>query len=77
MGRRSFELAKKLADVFDTTLDYLVNASGKMKDFKDKAMLERVMEIKNLDQDDRKTVLHVIDSLLRDAKARKTYAMHG
>ena len=45
-----------------------------MTDLKDKAMLERLKEIEVLDQEEKKAVVHVIDSLLRDAKARKTYA---
>lgn len=39
-------------------------------------MLNRVIEIEHLAQEDKKRpFLHVIDSLLRDAKAKKTYAM--
>jgi len=70
----SVEVAKKLADTFGTTLDYLVDDAGRVTDIKDKAMLERLKEIEGLDQEEKKTVVHVIDSLLRDAKARKTYA---
>jgi transcriptional regulator with XRE-family HTH domain len=70
----SVEVAKKLADVFGTKLDYLVDDADRMTDIKDKAMLDRLKEIESLDQEERKTVVHVIDSLLRDAKARKTYA---
>ena len=70
----SVEVAKKLADTFDITLDYLVDDTGKLTEIKDKAILERILEIEKLDQEDRKTIVHVIDSLLRDAKARKTYA---
>jgi hypothetical protein len=32
------------------------------------------MEIERLENQDKKTIIQVIDSLLRDAKARKTYA---
>ena len=70
----SVEVAKKLADTFDITLDYLVDNTGKLTDIKDKAILERILEIEKLNQEDKKTIVHVIDSLLRDAKARKTYA---
>ena len=70
----SVEVAKKLADTFGITLDYLVDDAGRVTDLKDKAMLERLKEIEGLDQEEKKTVVHVIDSLLRDAKARKTYA---
>lgn len=70
----SVEVAKKLADAFETTLDYLVDETGKQAEIKDKAMLNRVVEIEHLDQEDKQTILHVIDSLLRDAKAKKAYA---
>lgn len=70
----SVEVAKKLADAFDTTLDYLVDETGRQVEIKDKAMLNRIVEIECLDQEDKTTVLRVIDSLLRDAKAKKAYA---
>jgi transcriptional regulator with XRE-family HTH domain len=70
----SVEVAKKLADTFDVTLDFLVDDTGKTAEIKDKAMLQRIMEIQALDTEDQKTIVHVLDSLLRDAKARKAYA---
>ena len=72
----SVEVAKKLADTFGVTLDFLVDDKG-AADIKDKTMLQRLMDIEALELDDKKTIVHVIDSLLRDAKARKTYAAHG
>jgi hypothetical protein len=55
-------------------LDFLVDDTGKSVEIKDKAMLQRLMEIEALDAEDQKTIVHVLDSLLRDAKARKAYA---
>jgi transcriptional regulator with XRE-family HTH domain len=72
----SVEVAKKLADAFNTTMDYLVDDTGQTAEIKDRTILERLMAIERLDQKDRSTIVHVIDSLLRDAKARKTYAGH-
>jgi hypothetical protein len=37
-------------------------------------MLKRLMELEALDTEDQKTIVHVLDSLLRDAKAKKAYA---
>jgi transcriptional regulator with XRE-family HTH domain len=71
----SVDVAKKLADAFSTTLDFLVDDTGRQSEIKDKSLLNRIVEIEHLDQEDKKTILHVIDSLLRDAKAKKTYAM--
>lgn len=70
----SVEVAKKLADTFEVTLDFLVDDTGKTAEIKDKAMLQRIMELQALDAEDQKTIVHVLDSLLRDAKAKKTYA---
>ena len=71
----SVAVAKKLADTFDVTLDFLVDDTGKTAEIKDKAMLQRIMEIQALDTADQKTIVHVLDSLLRDAKAKKAYAV--
>lgn len=73
----SVEVAKKLADVFGVTLDYLVDDTGKVAEIKDKSMLNRLTDLEQLDQDDRKTIIHVLDSLIRDAKAKKAYEAHG
>ncbi|MFA5904406.1 MAG: helix-turn-helix transcriptional regulator [Desulfobacula sp.] len=70
----SVEVVKKPANIFNVTLDYLVDDTGTLTEIKDKAILNRVMEIEKLKNQDENTVIHVIDSLLRDAKARKTYA---
>lgn len=73
----SVEVAKKLADTFDITLDFLVDDTGKLTEIKDKAMLARLTDIEHLDQEDKNTIIHVIDSLLRDAKAKKAYSSHA
>ena len=73
----SVEVAKKLADTFGVTLDFLVDRTGRTTEIKDKTMLNRLIEIEALEQDDKNTITHVIDSLLRDAKAKKAYAPQG
>lgn len=70
----SVEVAKKLAEIFGVTLDYLVDDTGNASNIKDKAMLQRMMEIEALDNEDKKTIVYVLDSLLRDAKAKKAYS---
>ena len=44
-------------------------------EIKDKVMLQRIMEIEALEQEDNKTIVQAIDSLLRDAKVKKAYAV--
>jgi len=67
----SVEVASKLADVLDVSLDYL---SGKTDTELDSATLGRIMEISVMPEDDKKQVFLVLDALIRDYKARKAYA---
>jgi transcriptional regulator with XRE-family HTH domain len=68
----SIETAKKLADALEVSLDYLVgDADLKMLD---KKTLQRIEDIEKLPEDERKVIYKVLDSLLRDAKAKQAYA---
>ncbi len=71
----SVEVAKKLAEAFGVTLDYLADETGAVAEVTDRKMLNRITEIDNLDQEDKQTIIRVIDSLLRDAKAKKAYGV--
>jgi transcriptional regulator with XRE-family HTH domain len=50
----SVEVAKKLADIFGVTLDFLVDDTGSAAEIKDKAMLQRLMDIEVLKLEDKK-----------------------
>ena len=69
----SVEVASKLADVFDVTLDYLADDTADVAEIKDKDMLKRLTGMAQLNEEDRTIILKVLDSLLRDAKAKKVY----
>ncbi len=71
----SVEVAKKLAKAFGVTLDFLVDETGTVAEVTDREMLNRITEINCLDQDEKTIVIRVIDSLLRDAKAKKAYGV--
>lgn len=71
----SVEVAKKLAEAFGVTLDYLVDETGTVAGVTDREMLNRITEIDHLDREDKNTILRVVDSLLRDAKAKKAYGV--
>ena len=71
----SVEVAGRLADVFGVTLDYLVDDTGKLSELKDKAILRRLTDVEQLDEEERNIILKVVDSLLRDAKAKKAYGV--
>ncbi len=73
----SIEVARKLADAFGVTLDYLVGDKDLPNVLQDKAMLERWQAIDTLTPPERERILSVLDSLVRDAKARQAYRATG
>jgi transcriptional regulator with XRE-family HTH domain len=68
----SIEVAKKIADALDTTVDYLLGGSAKFNP--DKKTLKRLEELELLEDDKKKMVLDLIDTYIRDAKIRKAHA---
>lgn len=73
----SIEVAKKLADAFGVTLDYLVSDKKVPNILQDKAMLDRWQVIDTLTPPEQERILSVMDSLVRDAKARQAYRATG
>lgn len=67
----SVEMALKLANVFDVPVDFLLG-QGKNTSF-DKEILKRLEDIENLDSDTKEMLYTIIDTFLRDAKARAAY----
>lgn len=68
----SIEAAKKIADAFEVSLDYLVG-EGINAAF-DKKTLKRLQDIHKLDKDTQDKLFFFIDTVIRDAKAKKAYA---
>mgnify|MGYP003575605972 CR=1 FL=1 len=68
----SIDAAKKIADALEVSLDHLVG-EGMYKGF-DKKTLQRFRELEHLEDDKKKTLFDLIDTYIRDAKARKAYA---
>lgn len=66
----SIEVAARIADELEVTIDYLVNGTAVLLDKKD---LKRLQDLQKLSEEDRKHILSTMDALLRDAKARKAY----
>ena len=69
----SIEVARKLAEVFEVTLDYLATEHDIPDILKDQEMLSRWRNLEALSEEDRRQILNVIDAFVRDAKARETY----
>jgi len=68
----SVDAAKKIADAFGVSLDYLVG-EGINADF-DKTTLKRLQDIQNMKPDFRAHLFSVIDSVIRDYKTQQAYA---
>lgn len=70
----SIDVAKKLADLLNTTVGYLLGETDETDIFKDPDMLRRLTDLKELNPTERQHILFALDAMLRDAKTRKAYA---
>jgi len=67
----SVEVAFKLAVIFGVSVDYLLG-KGQHAAY-DRDTIRRLEDTENLDTDTKKTLFRVIDTFLRDSKARVAY----
>lgn len=67
----SIDVAAKMAELLDVSLDYLVGKTDVLLDGK---VLNRIIEIQKLNTEEQKTVFSLLDAYLRDTKTRKAYA---
>lgn len=68
----SVETAKKIADAFSVTVDYLVDETA-TPNF-DKLTVKRLKEIETLTPEDKSHLMALMDAFLRDANTKKAYA---
>ncbi len=68
----SIEAAKKITDALEVFLDHL--AGEGLLIGVDKKTLQRLQELEHLEEEKKKTFFDLIDTYIRDAKARKAYA---
>jgi transcriptional regulator with XRE-family HTH domain len=68
----SVEVAKKIADAFDVSLDYLTGEG--QNSTLDKKNLKRLQDIENLDQPIKEHLYFVIDNIIQNTKAKKALA---
>jgi transcriptional regulator with XRE-family HTH domain len=69
----SIEVAKKIADAFQVSLDYLVG-EGINANF-DKKTLQRLEDLELLEDGKKRTLYDLMDTYIRDAKARRAYSV--
>lgn len=72
-SRPLVDTAKKMADAFGVSLDYLADETSLSSSFRDKKILERIAEIERLPNEDKSHIYYLIDGLVRDAKTRLAY----
>jgi len=70
-AKPTIEVAIRLANALDISLDYLV---GKVDTALDAAALNRLKDIAKLSEEDRQFILRAVDGLIRDIKTQKAYA---
>ena len=68
----SVDAAKKIADAFEVSLDYLVG-DGITAAF-DKKTVHRLQEIQAMDSQAQDSLFNIIDAVIRDYKTRQAYA---
>jgi transcriptional regulator with XRE-family HTH domain len=69
---QSIDAAKKIADAFEVSMDYLVG-EGVNVSF-DKKNLKRLQDIEKLDDATKDKLYFVIDNIVQNFKAKKAYA---
>lgn len=67
----SVDVAAKIAEALEVSLDYLVGNASVI--IKDKKMLYRLELLDKIAEDDKTTILKVVDSFLKDAQTSHTH----
>lgn len=68
----SIEIAAKIAEALDVSLDYLMGLASDQ--VKDKKMVNRLEDIKKLPEKERDKIFDYIDLVIRDTKIKKAHA---
>jgi len=69
----SIDVASKIADALGVTLDYLLGKSDEM--VLNKKNLQRLSDIEQLPEEDKKHIFYTIDGLIKAAKLRSIAAL--
>ncbi len=70
----SIDVVKRLAEILNTTVAYLIGEADTDDVFKDQEMLKRLKEINALSEKDKECILYNLDAVLRDVRTRQAYS---
>jgi transcriptional regulator with XRE-family HTH domain len=71
----SIDVVKKIANILDTTVGYLLGESQDKNLLKDPTMLKRLNEISSFDDYDKEHILYTIDGLIKSVKIKNIAAL--
>lgn len=71
----SIEVVKKMADLLDTTVGYLLGETQEVNLFKDPDMLRRLNDINSFTEDDKSHIIYTLDAMINSVKL-KTITQH-
>ncbi len=71
----SIDAAKKIAKILNTTVGYLLGETDQENLFKDPDMLKRLNEIEKMDNEDKGSILKVIDGFIKSVKLKNIAAL--
>ncbi len=63
----SIEVAAKIADILEVSLDFLI---GKITVEVDNQLLKRVIEVQQMDDNDKEHILYTLDALIKNVKLK-------
>lgn len=64
----SIDVVKKLADVLDTTVGYLLGETADQHVLKDPSMLKRLNDIMSFPLEEREHIIYTLDAMIKAAK---------
>lgn len=66
----SIDVVKKIAEVLNTTVGYLLGESTDVNAFKDPSMLKRINDIMSFPKEDQEHIIYAIDAMIKAAKLK-------
>ena len=72
------DVLKKLVNIFDVSIDYLVNGNKSDKveqTIKDAELIKKFKQLDKLPEDEKSSILNVVGALIRDFNARQAYVL--